>query len=134
VKSNLPPSKNVEDRSSDTSSYAPHRNPAENKIANESRAKEVAALARKGREDVKDWGKKNPAYDALKAMDDWESKPEKDANVPIPTERPDPNAPYVKPTVMLPRDDKGGMLRPGSGKEKQKNDKINGGMKPKPRA
>jgi hypothetical protein len=110
-----PPSKNVEDRSGDTSVYAPHRNPAENKIANESRKRETEALAKKTREDVEKMGKKNPFYDTLQAMENWKPERRKNANIPIPSERPDPSEPYTKPTVMLPED-------------------IKGGMKPKPRA
>lgn len=92
-------SNNIEDRSMDTSIYAPHRNPALNKSINDARNAEANARLNQDAQNAKEWGKKNPAYDTLQSMDKWKAPPPmKDASIPIPTPRPDPSDP--KPTIF----------------------------------
>jgi hypothetical protein len=132
MKSTLPPSKNVEDRTGDTSVYAPHRNPASMRAVSLSRTNEIKAAEERDLQRIKDLGEKNPLRDSLKGMDTEYRKalkhPDKSKPIPIPTERPDPSKPYKRPTVFTSLMDEHGM-RPEQ--DDNQPDDIKGGMKPK---
>lgn len=104
MKSTLPPSKNVEDRSRDTSVFAPHSNPRGNAIINRSRLIEevVSRLTNSGNAQRAAGTSFEPM---LAGMDKSyaqrkKQKRDPDARIPIPTERPDPTVPYKRPTVF----------------------------------
>lgn len=94
-------SKNVEIAPGKMAQDAPHGNPFTGAMG-QLRAREkfdatITNLNDAGR--AKRLGDKNPMAKALKGMDK-PFKRDKNAAIPIPTERPDPKKPYKKPTVF----------------------------------
>lgn len=130
-------SDNVEDRSRDTSVFAPHSNPNGNARLVHLRdvaLKEASARDLKRAEDL---GKDNPMAEMLGGMDREYRKarqhPSRKKSVPVPTERPDPSEPYTRPTLWND-DDKTKGLMDGMRPSDQSEPKTKGGMKPKPDA
>jgi hypothetical protein len=114
-------SKNVEDRSKDTSAGAfksnPHKNPALVRVDLQ-RRKEFQEF---GKEKIKDTldNKKSPFRKMLKNMDKPIPPLNPNDKTPIPTERPDPSKPYTKPTVFTNLKGYTSQVTPGDWKEKK---------------
>jgi uncharacterized protein (TIGR02594 family) len=84
---------NVEDRSRDTSVYAPHRNPTSNLSVMQSRNAEVKAMTESDLQRIKTLGKTNPMAHELRGMDIEYNRamnnPASDKGwTPVPTSRP----------------------------------------------
>lgn len=115
-------SKNVEDRSQESSTTAfktdRTKNPAYLRVK-EQREKEYAQY---GKEVIKKTlsDKGNPFRKMIKHMDKPQPKPKKHADIPIPTERPDPSKPYEHPKVFTElKGNYNSQVTPGEWKEKK---------------
>lgn len=114
-------SKNVEDRSRDTSTTAfktdPDKNPALLRIKQQ-REKEYTDYGEKViKQTMSD--KNNPFRKTLKHMDKPQSEPHPNSDIPIPTARPDPSVPYKRPKIFTNLTGYNSQVTPGEWKEKK---------------
>ena len=110
MKSKLPPSKNVIDRSRDTNTLAPHQGrKGSTTLYGKTESEHAADYAKWGKQRTKaTLGAKNSFTPMVKGMESsvqrnkWK-KAERgtDPKIPIPTSRPDPSKPHKRPKLTF---------------------------------
>lgn len=112
---------NIEDQRGNSSASAfktdRTKNPAILRVK-EQRRKELEEYGEKAVKQTMD-NKNSPFRKILKDMDKPLPHVKKHADIPIPTERPDPSKPYTKPTIFTNLTGYNSQVTPGDWKEKK---------------